>query len=989
MFTSTNLSRYLSLLLTLIMGCYLAACTNSRPASELPEKPKESYVSNLSELDIRPLSTPESTPYSGAIHPDSILNEMTLEQKVGQLFFTYASGNFLNETSAEFQRLKDRIQRQHIGGLIFFRGDVYDQAILTNRLQQISKYPLWITQDMEYGAAMRVRNTTRFTPNMGIAATGNPEYAYWAGKITAMEAKALGVHQIFAPVLDVNNNPDNPVINVRSYGGDPDIVSQFGLKFIEGVSSTGLISTAKHFPGHGDTDSDSHIDLPVVRHDYARLDSVELAPFRAAIRAGLPSVMSAHIAFPEISKEPGLPSTLDNTILNHILTDSLNFEGVVITDGLEMQGIASNYSPGEAVVRSLKAGADLMLLSPDEITAIHEVIRAVQRGELSEERIENSVRKLLDWKIRQRLFEKRTVDLETLPQKINRKEYRLVADEIARSSITLLKNDDDILPIRVVDYPKIMVLALADDETGRTGTSLARRIRDYHPDVTFHIYDKRTSEADKRTMLRNARDADLLILGSFIYVQTGKEIQLSGSQSRFINKLTGLNKPTALIAFGNPYVVHDLPDVDVHMMAWSSSYQQVTAAVPALFGASEILGRMPIEIPGMYQIGDGIPIPKSTLRPEEPEVAEMNSDSLRQIDRIMEEAIRDSVFPGGVVAVARNGLLTYHEAFGYHDYEKVTPVKTSDVYDLASLTKILATTPAVMKLIDEGELDLNDRVSKYIPAFKSGKKAKIRIKNLLLHNSGLPPFRVYVDRLKQREAIVEAIREEPLITNPYQEYIYSDLGFILLQDIVEQLTDSRLDRYMRKNFYYPMGMASTHFNPSDLGSWMNRRIPPTEYDTLIRNKLIQGEVHDERAYYMDGVGGHAGLFGSAQDLAVFAQMLLNKGVYAGKRYLSESVINEFTSRQSNLNNRGYGFDRKSEGFSTAGRNTSLNTYGHLGFTGTSLWIDEENDLVVILLTNRTYPYRSYGKSINQIRAAVADAAVSAIKKNDEELAITE
>jgi len=910
---------------------------------------------------------------------DSLLAKMTLKEKIGQLFFIRANGTFLNREDERFLRLKELIQDYHVGGITFFRGDIYDQVMLTNRLQEISRIPLWITQDMEYGAAMRVESTTRFTPNMGIAATQTPEYAYHVGRTTAKEAQALGVHQIFAPVLDVNNNPENPVINVRSYGGNPEIVSKYGLQFIDGVQNIGLISTAKHFPGHGDTNIDSHSDLPILDFSYSRLDSLELRPFNDAISHGVPSVMSAHIALPEISKNIQLPSTLDPKILHNILLDTLNFNGLVVTDALEMRGVSSYFSPGSAVIKSLQAGADVMLLSPDITTAVHEVYRAVESGVIEEKRIDRSVRKLLKLKMNFGLFENRLTNIDNLSRSIGNRSDQLLSQKIARESITVLKNEGDILPITNQKFPKVLLLSIADNSSGQTGSYLARRIRDYHNNVTFRILDKRTSKEDKKEIIEDAKEADLIILGSFIFVQTGKEIQLSDEQKKFLNKITKTDAPSALVAFGNPYVVSDLSNTEAHIMAWSGNRLQVDATVPALFGASNISGRLPITIPGLYNMGDGLNLEKTILRPDEPEVAGMNPDSLRRIDDLLNKAIFDSVFPGATVAVARSGILAYHSGHGYHTYKKVKKVRTGDIYDLASLTKIAATTTAVMKLVDEGKLDINDRVSKYITAFESDRKNKIKIKNLLLHNSGLPPFKVYVDKYTNRKDILNAIKKENLVAKPYEQYIYSDLGFIMLAHIVEEVTGQRLDEYMKEHFYEPMDLTSTLFNPTDRGSWIKNRIPPTEIDTLFRKDTVHAVVHDERAYYMDGVAGHAGLFSSAKDMAAFGQMLLNKGSYAGKQFIKSDIVEEFTSRRSNLNNRGYGFDRKSEGFSTAGTLTSEQTFGHLGFTGTSLWVDPENELVVVLLSNRTWPYRNHGNKMNQIRAEIADIAVSSIE----------
>ncbi len=913
---------------------------------------------------------------------DSLVANATLREKIGQLFFVPIEGQFLNKDDHKFKEISDLITDQHIGGLIFMRGDIYGQAILANKLQKLSTVPLWITQDMEYGAAMRISGSTRFTPAMGVAATGDKRNAFMMGKITALEAKALGVHQIYAPVLDVNNNPDNPVINVRSFSGDPQMVSEYGNAFIQGVNSEGIVSTAKHFPGHGDTDTDSHIALPVLDHSYQRLDSVELIPFRSAIQAGIPSIMSAHISFPQISDHPELPGTLDSTIIGSLLHDSLGFKGVVVTDGLEMSGITSKFSPGRAVVKALNAGADIMLISPDIYTAINEVVDAVKKGEITEERIDQSYRKILEWKQQYGLFDgNNSVDVDLLDVRVNTKYHQSVADRIARESITILKNDNDILPIDPTVHKKVLMVSIADDESGSTGSPFVRALRDYHPDVSFSVYDKRSDDDDEAKILAKAKDSDLIVIGSFISLSFRESIQLTRTQSAFLRKLMDTGKKTVLVMFGNPYLVTELSDTDVHVMAWSNTSLQMKAVAPALFGASRVNGHLPIQIPGMYEIGDGMFFPHTAVRYGTPEEVDLSSTKLYEIDDILRKAISDSVFPGAVAGVLKDGVLVYREAFGYHDYDKLRELKDSDVFDLASITKVVSTATATMKLIDEHQLSLDDKVSKFIPEFDTDTKRDITIADLLLHQSGLPAFRVYVDKLHDRNSIIDAIKNEPLIYEPGTEYVYSDLGMILLAEIVSQISGRGIDGYMRREFYYPMGMYGAYFNPKKVSRWYVDRIPPTEIDTVYRKQLIQADVNDERAFYMDGIAGHAGLFATVDDLAKYANMLLNGGTYAGKQYLTPEIIDQFTTKQSDISGRGYGFDRKSpSGFTTAGQLASNDTFGHLGFTGTSMWIDREKNMAVFLLTNRTYPFRSYGKTISRVRAAVADAAFSALIK---------
>jgi len=971
MFLKTSL--YLVILLLL-----LASCRSTEPAA--PEYPEEQEIQ---------IPVPEPAPELRFLPEnketdilvteiDSLIESMSLREKIGQLFFVPMNGTFRNDHDQRFLEWKRLITNYKIGGIIFMAGDIYGQAIMTQKMQDLSKLPLWISQDMEFGAAMRVQGTTRFTPAMGIAATGNPDNAFIKGQITAREAKALGVHQIYAPVLDVNNNPANPVINVRSYSADPDMVSEYGEAFIRGIESEGLLATAKHFPGHGDTDVDSHLALPVIRHDYTRLDSMELKPFRSAIQNGLRSVMTAHIAFPNISSNPETPGTLDPEILNGILVDTLGFDGLIVTDGLEMSGITARYSPGDAVVRALHAGADIMLISPDEMTAIYEVERAVERGQLKEERIDLSVQKILKLKKENGLFESLEINIHDLSRQIQAPEYRTAADRIARESITLLKNNRNILPIRDMDYQRVVVLAVSDDQSGTTGSVLAREMRKYHANVSFHVLDRRTSTEEKQMILNDVRSSDLLVIGSFIFVRSHQPMQLTNDQRLFLRELESMNKPSVLIAFGNPYVISELEGTDVHLLAWSGTTQQVQQTVPAMFGGARISGRIPVDIPGMYDIGAGLSMPHSGLRVDHPESAGLSTDSLMVLDEIMQSAIEDSVFPGGAIAVVKDGVIAWQKGYGYHDYNKTIAVQETDVFDLASLTKIVATTTAIMKLYDEGELDLDDPVSKYIPEFNNSEKRSITIRQLLLHTSGLPAFRIYVDRFQTREEIIQAIRNEPLENKPGEKYVYSDLGFILLAEIVEELSGLSIDRYMQSNFYYPMGMYAAQFNPARLGTWMRRRIPPTEIDHIYGRDIVQGLAHDERAFFMDGIAGHAGLFASARDLAAWAQMMLNKGTYIGREYLKPETVDLFTGHRSNINHRGLGFDRKSEGFSSAGQLSGLQTFGHLGFTGTSIWIDPEAGIAVILLTNRTFPYRSYGSEIRNVRPAVVDAVMRSI-----------
>lgn len=905
---------------------------------------------------------------------------LSLREKIAQLLVVRASGSYYARDDAEFRRLSRLVQEHQVGGIIFFRGDVYNQAILYNKLQEKASIPLWISQDMEFGAAMRIQGTTRITPAMGIAATGNPQWAYEKGRITAAEARAIGVHQIYAPVVDVNNNPDNPVINRRSYSEDPETVGRFATAFIQGAQAEGVLATAKHFPGHGDTDLDSHTALPIINKSYEELLEIELQPFQDVIDAGVHSVMSAHIAFPAIAGSAGRPATLDARLLHGMLRDSLGFQGMIVTDGLEMQGIAGHYAPHEAAVLALQAGVDVLLLSPDELSVIDGVEQAVRRGELSEQRIDRSVDLMLQWKIGRGLMEQPLVDISAISAVVGQREHQLMAREMAQESITLAKNEGGILPIQPERFPRISVIAIANSESGQVGGSFRAALNRYHPSVSFHLYDDRTSDRELEQALASAQRSDLVILGSFLPLSTGSPLSFSRDQRRFVNRLEALDKPSVLISFSTPYVLAEMPDADVHLLSWTSLGEHSEATAAALFGASKVGGRLPISLPGLYERGDGLDLPQTILRQELPEAAGLSSEKLHEVRRIMEEAVQDSVFPGGVVSIVRQGKMVFNEGFGYHDYQKQQAVRSSDIYDLASLTKPLATTAATMMLLERGQLSLDTPVAKYFEEFSvDSTRSAITIRHLLNHTSGLPAFRNYVDELKTRDEILRAIRLEPLINTPGETLVYSDLGFILLAEIVAEEAGMSFDAFLNQQLYYPLGMTETVFKPERRGWRTLRRIPPTEIDATYRNRVIQGQVHDERAYYMGGVAGHAGLFSTAADVSHFAQMLLWNGKYNNHRFIDSTTVAEFTARRPEGMGRALGFDLKSlEGFTTAGQQASEATYGHLGFTGTSLWIDPERELAVVLLTNRTYPKRQSSAGINQVRNRVMDAVFESI-----------
>ncbi|MCC5926151.1 MAG: serine hydrolase [Bacteroidetes bacterium] len=933
-------------------------------------------VSSFSSVEQQPLPEYPTLKATSQVNIDTLMANLSPRQKIAQLMIVWAHGQYQSADSERFEYLERLVTEEQIGGLMFSRGNIYDQAVLTNRLQSLARVPLWITQDMEFGAAMRIQGTTRITPAMGITASGMELNAWHKGRITALEAKAVGVHQIFAPVVDINNNAANPVINIRSFSEDPVVVARYADAFIHGVQSTGLMATAKHFPGHGDTNVDSHHALPVIRHGWQRLLEVELLPFRSAIHAGVGSVMSAHIAFPELAEEPSRPGTLSAAMLNGVLRDSLGFTGMIITDALEMRGISAHYSPGEAVVMALNAGADVLLAPRDALQALDEAEQAIQEGRLDIGVVDKALLRFLSIKRNHGLFEAEAIDVESIASVINNREFRATSDKIARQSITLLKNHRNILPLPT-NRQRIHVIAVSNTRDDQAAATITRFVRQYNTNTTSDGIDTRSTREDVIRAVRNARAADVVILA----LPTGVGARYANShpamQHGLLRQLSQAATPVIAGVFGNPYVLPIADFADVKIMGWAATDTQYEAFTHSIFGASAISGRLPVTINDRYKNGHGYYLPQTILRSDLPEAAGMSSDRLRSIETIINNAIADSVFPGAAVAVVRDGVLVYQGSFGFHTYERRTRVQQDDIFDLASVSKVMGTTLATMRMIDENRLQLDTRIAAYFPSFTYGGKEEITVRHLLEHTSGLPAFRVYVDSIRTRDALVEAILNEPLINPPGQVYVYSDLGMITLALLIEHITGTDLDSFLQETFYRPLGLEHTMYNPHRKGAAFISRILPTEKDTVFRNAEIRGFVHDERAYYLNGIAGHAGLFSSAPDLAVLVQMLLNNGAYGGMSFLTGETIAMFTSRQPPLNRRGLGFDLRSlEGFTSAGSYSSSETFGHLGFTGTSFWIDPETKTGVILLTNRTYPYRGQTGGIARIRAAVSDAVFS-------------
>ena len=920
---------------------------------------------------------------------ESSLRQMTLEEKVGQLLFTTYHGSFTATDSEAYAQMMHDINDLHVGGFItithgsplgIIKDQAYPTAVLANQLQSKSKLPLLIGADYERGTAMRQDEGTSFPTAMAIAAAGDPKDAYTMGKITALEARAVGVQWVYAPVSDVNNNPGNPIINTRSFGEDPARVSEFVAEFIRGVQENGAMATAKHFPGHGDTATDSHIDLPVIKADRERMERLELVPFRAAIAAGVASIMTGHLNVPAFEPDASTPATLSSNILTDLLRKQLDFQGLVITDALDMGGITVRYAPGEAAVRAFLAGADALLMPPVPDAAYQAVLAAAKSGRISQERLDASIRRILQAKARLGLNQNRLADIETLNEKFGKTAWQETAQEISDRGVTLLRDRQHLLPLDGTKPTRALLVSLYSDPEPYPGEDLEPQLRARFDSLVALRADTKFVQAD--TLRLPPPDSyDIAILALFVRVSDRKgDIDVPADQIPLIDQIYKSGKPVVTLSLGSPYLIERFPQADTWLSAFGISDVAQISMARALFGEIPIRGHLPVTIPGVdLKAGFGIELPADSMKLQPMDVR--GEAQLRPAFTVIENAIADKAFPGATIAVGYRGKVSYH-AFGKLSYDKDSPAtKIDTMYDLASLTKVVVTTTLVEKLV-EGDfaspLSLDAPIEHYLPEWANGPQPewrhKVTVRNLMTHTSGLPPFKEYWRTSKGKEDTLSRIFVEPLEYEPGTKVVYSDLGIILMAEIIQRLTGEPLDQLANEDIFGPLGMKDSMYNPSKK-LWPE--IAPTEFDDQLRHRLVQGEVHDENAYSIGGVSGHAGVFSTSPDLAAFCQMLLNGGVYAHHRIVKRATLAEFTVPQALANNtRTLGWVVPTEG-SSSGHYFSAHSYGHTGFTGTTIWIDPDHQLFVVLLTNRVNPTRENMK-IAAVRPAVHDAIMKGL-----------
>lgn len=1041
---------------------------------------------------------------------DSVFKTMSLDQKIGQLLMPRA--NFSGQPH-DTVKLKEWVQKYHIGGLVFFASGPTAQVRITNSLQAQSKVPLFIGQDFEWGVGMRLDSTDRFPYAVAQGAIlGNTELMERMGREVARQCKRLGVHINYAPVVDVNNNPANPVINFRSYGSDKENVADKAVAYMKGMQAGGILCTAKHFPGHGDTNVDSHHDLPLIPHPTDRLHDIELYPFKKLIDHGLSGVMTAHLEVPALEQTKGLASTFSEKIVQDLLQRELQFEGLTFTDAMDMQGAVKNFSKGEAMIRALLAGNDVLETFVDVPGAFAAIKEAVAKGIIPMRLLDQKVLKILKAKSWVGLNRYQPVETSHLLEDLNTVEADVIHHQMMEKSITCLRNDGDVLPFKNLDQT-YAVLSLESAEE----TPFCRMVRQY-VQADYYSLPKEAGDSLTEHILNQIKKYDHVIAGiHLVDIRASKKYGLNDRNISVISRLAGMEHVT-LCLLGNPLVLKRIP-----ALAGSSrlvlAYQQnkyTESIVPqVLFGALPAEGVLPLIVNDTFPMGSGIRLPSlGRLTYGVPELAGIDRVSLYSgIDSIMYAAIREGAFPGGVVQVAVKGRVILQKAFGFHTYQNDPgatqmpeinqtgfqriddamdnsvdysttlssfqeptsypgQTKTDDLFDLASVTKISTSTLAVMQLISEGKMELAAPLGRYFPPFQKTNKAGLTMHSLLTHTAGLQawiPFwkdavdlqatfnksvALYPDLMQEcvmaikkpgffkrlfggkekkyvdvqatlqknpaawsklvlqetrtwkknifynvktvkypvrisdgmylhrdyEQTILKQIADSPVDAS--QGYVYSDLHFYLYPQIVPKLTGLSFSDYLNKT-YRSLGANSLQFNPVQSNSL--EKIVPTEYDSLFRQTLVHGYVHDEGAALLGGISGHAGLFGNANDMTKLMQMYLNQGSYGGKQYILPEVVRTCTSYQfpEKRIRRGIGFDKKDFDPAVVNAPTtgSSEGFGHSGFTGTYVWADPTYDLVYVVLTNRVYPTRYNPKiSTLSVRPAIGDYIIQHLKK---------
>ena len=908
---------------------------------------------------------------------DSTYNSLSLKEKIGQLYMVQV---FSNQDQATKKTILNQITTHHIGGVIYSNGGPVRQAQLNNELQAASKIPLLVGMDAEWGLSMRLDSTYAFPWNMTLGAIKNLDLIRQTGKHIGEHCKRIGVHFNFAPVVDINTNPKNPIIGNRSFGEDKEEVTKRALAFMEGMQSAGVLANAKHFPGHGDTASDSHKTLPTINFSAQRIDSLELYPYKKLFSKGLSSVMVAHLNVPNLDSRPDYPSSLSYPIVTELLKEKLGFKGLIFTDALSMKG-ASNFSdPGEIDLQAFLAGNDVMLMSNEVSQGIEALHVAVESGLISEERLAHSVKKILSAKYKVGLHQFKPIKTTNLVADLNRQKDDVLYQKLMENAVTLVQNKNEILPLKNLELHKIAYVTMGNADA----TPFIKTLNKYSkvdPVSADNLDELISALSQYNTVIVGLHTSN---------ANPWKSYQFTDKELVWLYEIARTNT-VILNVFSKPYALNDLKSIanfESILMAYQNSPIAQQTAAQIIFGAHPAKGKLPVSCGSSFKAGDGI-ITKAIDRLTYglPESVGIDSRRLHKIDSITSYAISEKMTPGIQLLVARKGKVIYENYFGHHTYKNTNKVNFDDLYDVASLTKILATLPLLMELVDAGVIGLQSTLGELLPAYQNTNKESITVQEMLSHFAQLKPWipfyistldsitqkpnakfyrknksnkfsikvneRMYL-RTDFRDSIQNRIINSDLLEE--KKYRYSDLPYYILKSILENHYDQSLDALVQQHFYKSMGANFSTYKP--LEKFNKNQLVPTEKDDYFRYDTVQGFVHDMGAAMQGGVGGHAGLFSNANDVAKLMQMYLQKGTYGGKQYFSSNTFEAFNTCHycDQENRRGIGFDKpqlEDEG-PTCGC-LSMTSFGHSGFTGTYAWADPEEEIVYVFLANRTYP----------------------------------
>jgi beta-glucosidase-like glycosyl hydrolase/CubicO group peptidase (beta-lactamase class C family) len=932
---------------------------------------------------------------------DSIYNAMTFDEKVGQLFMVAAYSNKDNEHHDAIEKL---ITENKIGGLIFFQGGPVRQANLTNRYQSKSKIPLFIGNDAEWGLSMRLDSTYTYPWNMTLGAVQDMKLIEKLGAQMGEQSKRLGLQFNFSPVLDINTNPKNPIIGFRSFGEDKYKVTERAIAMMNGMQGKGVFSTGKHFPGHGDTETDSHKGLPTVNFSKQRLEVMEFYPYKKMFEEGLASVMVAHLNVPSLESKLNYPSSISYNVVTNVLQKELGFQGLIFTDALNMKGVSEFSTPGQIDLRAFLAGNDVLLFPENVPLALDVFKQAYQDSLFKDSRLALSVKKILKFKYYAGLNVYKPIEIKNLYKDLNSTKNEALKYELYENAITVLKNSNTVLPIKDLANQKIAYLKMGD----ATNTTFVSTLKKYTEvtEIADDNFENLQSKLNEFTTVIIGYHKSDIAWKSFDFSQT--ELQ----KLAFLAK----NNNVILDVFTSPYSlipVDSFTDVEGVVVSYQNGPIAQEVSAELIFGAIDAKGKLPVTVTANFTANSGLSTEKlNVLGFTAAENVGMNPLILAKIEPIAQKAIDGKMAPGMQILVARKGKVIYQKSFGYQTYEKGSIVTNTDLYDVASLTKILSTLPNVMLQYDQQKINMETTLDSMLPIFKNSNKQDIHFKELLSHYARLQPwipfYKATVDKngnpldkyykKKSEEQFSTKVADSLFLRNDYHDtimkliadsrllpqkkYRYSDFTFIILKEYLEKATGKKLDVLSTENFYKPLGANNTMYNP--LQRIAKERIAPTEIDSYFRHQIIQGYVHDMGAAMEGGIGGHAGIFSNSMDVAKIMQLYLQKGNYGNRQYFSEKTFNDFNTCYfcAEGNRRGVGFDKPQLGDKgpTCGC-ASMTSFGHTGFTGTMAWADPETEIVYIFLSNRTFPGDSGNKlSRENIREDIQEIIYEAIEQ---------